>query len=50
MCRAASRAIGPPMTSKQLSAPTPAQGIDHYFVTDDNFASNSNWEVIFSTA
>ena len=23
-----------------------AQGIDHYFVTDDNFARNRNWEAI----
>ena len=24
-----------------------AQGVDHFFITDDNFARNRNWEVIF---
>ena len=24
-----------------------AQGIDHFFITDDNFARNKNWEPIF---
>ena len=24
-----------------------AQGIDHFFITDDNFARNRNWEAIF---
>jgi hypothetical protein len=24
-----------------------AQGIDHFFITDDNFAGNRNWEAIF---
>ena len=46
MSRAASRATAPPTTSRRSSAPTTAQGISHYFVTDDNFARNRNWEAI----
>ena len=36
-----------PTTSRRSSAANLAQGIDHFFITDDNFARNKNWEPIF---
>ena len=45
-CRGASRATARPTTSRRSCAPTPAQGITRFFVTDDNFARNKNWEPI----
>ena len=45
--RAENRAGATPMTSSGSSWRTPKQGISRFFVTDDNFARNRNWEAIF---
>ena len=44
--RGASRATAPPTTSSSLIRANAAQGITSYFITDDNFARNKNWEAI----
>ncbi len=47
MCRAASRATATPTTSSALVRANLAQGVNRFFITDDNFARNQNWEAIF---
>ena len=46
-CRAASRATVRPTTSNVSCACNWAQGIHKFFITDDNFARNRDWEAIF---
>ena len=46
-CRAASRATARPTTSSIWCALNWAQGIHKFFITDDNFARNKDWEAIF---
>ena len=45
-CRGASAATAPPTTSRRSCAPTPLKDVTRFFVTDDNFARNRNWEPI----
>ena len=44
--RAASRDIAPPTMSNASCGRMLAQGVTNFFVTDDDFARNRNWEVI----
>ena len=44
---AENRAVAAATTSSESSGRTPARGISRFFITDDNFARNSNWEAIF---
>ena len=46
-CRAARAASGRPTTWRPSSARTCAQSINRFFITDDNFARNRNWEAFF---
>ena len=46
-CRAARAASAPPTISSRSSARTMPQGIKRFFITDDNFARNSDWETLF---
>ena len=46
-CRAASRASARPTTSSSWCASTGRTGINKFFITDDNFARNKEWEAIF---
>ena len=45
-CRAASRAAARRTTSSRSSARTSRQGLHSFFITDDNFARNKDWEAI----
>ena len=45
-CRGASRAAARPTTSRRSSATNFAQGLARFFITDDNFARNKDWEPI----
>ena len=47
MCRAASRVIVRRTISNISCAPNRAQGIGKFFITDDNFARNKEWELTF---
>src|SRR6516164_1467959 len=46
-CRGANPANVRPMTLKKLSGPMPSQEVRWFFITDDNFARNKDWEPIF---
>ena len=46
-CRAASRAGARPDDVERMLRLNWAQGIDRFFITDDNFARNKDWEPIF---
>ena len=46
-CRAARRVIVRPTTSNIFCASTGRKGIHKFFITDDNFARNRDWEAIF---
>ena len=46
MCRGASRAGARPTTSRRSSGRTSTQGVYRFFITDDNFARNKDWEPI----
>ena len=46
-CRAASRASASPDDIEQIVRDNWAQGIHKFFITDDNFARNKDWEAIF---
>ena len=45
--RDASRAFRSPDDIEAIIRSNLAQGIDHFFITDDNLARNKNWEAIF---
>ena len=45
-CRGARAASARPTISNRSSAPITTQGIDRFFITDDNFARNSDWEIL----
>ena len=47
MCRAASRAIASADDVERLVRLNWSQGIHKFFVTDDNFTRDKNWEAIF---
>ena len=47
MCRAGNRAAAPPDDIEQTIREHWAEGITHFFITDDNFARNKDWEPIF---
>ena len=46
-CRAASRAAARADDVEQIVRANCAQGITRFFITDDNFARNKDWEPIF---
>ena len=46
-CRAASRATARPDDVEHLVRLNWAQGVHKFFITDDNFARNKEWEAIF---
>ncbi len=46
MCRGTNHAVAPWTTSRMSFAATPTQGVLRFFITDDNFARNKDWEVI----
>ena len=46
MSRGANRAVARLTMSRRSCAPISAQGIHRFFVTDDNFARNKDWEPI----
>ena len=45
-CRGGSRGAARRTTSRRSCAPTSAQGLRSFFITDDNFARNKDWEAI----
>ena len=45
-CRGASRAAARPTTSSRSCASITPQGLRSFFITDDNFARNKDWEPI----
>ena len=47
MCRGANRAGAAPTMSSTSCARISRSGIDRFFITDDNFARNKDWELIF---
>ena len=47
MCRAANRAAAAPDDVERILRKNCEQGIDRFFITDDNFARNKDWEPIF---
>ena len=47
MCRGGSRAGATPTTSSAFCGRTRSKGVSRFFITDDNFARNRNWEAIF---
>ena len=46
-CRAASRAAASPDDVEHILRQNCEHGIDRFFITDDNFARNKDWEAIF---
>ena len=47
MCRAASRAAARADDVERILRKNFEHGIDRFFITDDNFARNKDWELIF---
>ena len=47
MCRAASRAFATRDDIERIIERSAAEGVTRFFITDDNFARNRNWEAIF---